>query len=424
MTRLSVTATFVSLLGASLPALADDATPPSPPTITLTGHIEVGLSGNPDSPANHVNFGEINTDRANQPQLNQIILTLERKLDPNATDWNFGFRIQPLIGSDARISHFLGELDTAFKGRTQVDILEAKLLAHAPLLSEGGVDFTLGQYGSPVGYEGVDALNNPFYSHSYNVEYGNPLKHTGGYAVAHVDTTLDIYLGGDTGVNTSLGAGDNNDSPAFLGGVALNNLSGGDLTIVLLSHIGPENPNVPGRPKLDKYLRDIGDAVITYKVNDTLTLISEIQYIHDAYGVVSATAGVNSPADAFGVAGYASYALTDDVTLNGRAEIFQDKKGFYVGAFPGNLDIVNSQRGRPNTAYFSPGTYSEFTIGVTYKPANTGLPRVTGVMIRPELRYDTDYDNHKQFNQQTSSNGTFTGKSSQVTMSVDLILSF
>lgn len=394
------------------PARADDGTanPEADSGIFVSGHVEAGLTGNPAARGNRINFGQPSTDHADQIQLNQLVIAIERKLDPAAQGWDFGFRLVPMIGSDARLTHFLGELDTASHGRMQLDIIDAKFLVHSPLLTAAGCDFTVGQYVTPMGYEVIDATGNPFYSHSYNYQFGNPAKHTGGYAVLHVDPTLDFYLGGDTGVNTSLGQGDNNSSPAFLGGFGLNSLIDGKLTMLVLSHIGPENPDLPGRPKLDKYLRYINDAVATYRADDAITLAGEIQYVHDEF----------LPADAYGVSLYVSDILTPQLTLNGRAELFQDHKGFYVAEYPGNFDALDSQKGLPNTAISSSGTFGELTLGVTYTPpvdASRESPKIT---LRPEMRFDRHFDGLAPFNRSEAG----AGHNDQITFAVDLTLSF
>ena len=52
-------------------------------------------------------------------------------------------------------------------------------------------------------------------------------------------------------------------------------------------------------------------------------------------------------ANGFGLAQYVSYALTDKLTLNGRAEVFRDDNGLFVAAFPGVFDPVNVEAGKP-----------------------------------------------------------------------------
>ena len=48
------------------------------------------------------------------------------------------------------------------------------------------------------------------------------------------------------------------------------------------------------------------------------------------------------PANAFGVAQYASYTLSDTVTFNARAEVYRDDNGFFVTAFPNNVGLMNN----------------------------------------------------------------------------------
>ena len=79
---------LVGILTAA-PARADDQPPPAAPAswadgIKFSGHIDAGITFNPDDPQNGINFGHLFTDRANTPLLNQFMLTLERDLDPSA----------------------------------------------------------------------------------------------------------------------------------------------------------------------------------------------------------------------------------------------------------------------------------------------------------------------------------------------------
>ncbi|MBX9899140.1 MAG: porin, partial [Burkholderiaceae bacterium] len=252
--------------------------------------------------------------------------------------------------------------------------------------------------------------------------FGNPTRHTGFFAQIHNDSVLDFYLGVDAGVNTSITRGDNNNSAALLAGFGLNNLLDGKLTLLALTHIGAENPNVQSQPRLDKFLRYINDVFLTYKVSNKLSTVVEAQYIHDEYGV----AGINErriPADAFGVAGYLSYQLNERVTFNTRTEFFRDKQGFYVGAFPGNLDVANTLKGDKNTSYGSPGNYFEQTIGITFKPWFEKQVSYSGVTFRTELRYDLDTNSHRQFSLGNKS-VVGTGKNHQLTAAIDLMMPF
>ena len=427
------------------PAAAAPAAPSTeidlPYGIKVTGHVEAGVSFNPDSPENNINFGQTFTDQANSFRMNQLTFAIERDLDPKNSDYQWGFRFQPMFGTDARVTHFMNEFDRATSGPYQFDILEADVQAHLPWWF-GGTDVKLGQYPTPLGYEVVDALGNPLYSHTYIFNYGLPFKHTGLLTTTHVNDTLDLWLGLDTGVNDTVGQKGmaNNEFPKALFGFGLNNLLDGNLTILALSHIGPENPRfteplnpvqvIPGAgpPTLNRgansAVREYFDTVISYKINDSWNSVTELNYVHDDLGKVSAG----------GVAQYLTYALSDTWSITGRAEIFADQGKPSTTGFAGfacdalePLDYANGQRGlQPNISYCGSGanynvTYGAITIGANYKPALTDM---ANVVIRPEIRYDTVVGGSaglKPFDVGRSGAGT---KTSQFTLAVDAIIGF
>ena len=174
--------------------------------IHLSAQLESGIIANPFRPATGLNWGQLFTDHANQVQLNQLLLTANKPLDPKNSDYQWGFKIQFMYGSDARYTQFLGELNRVIPDqRNQFDVVEANVLAHLPWLTDGGIDLKVGQYPTPLGYETIDPSTNPFYSHSYIFQFGLPFKHTGALATTHVNDVLDIYSGIDTGTNTTFG---------------------------------------------------------------------------------------------------------------------------------------------------------------------------------------------------------------------------
>lgn len=417
MTIRKLSMVSLAVLGAALagqahaqtaaPAAAAADAPPAAwsDTLKLHGSAELGFTINPQGPGNGLNFGQLFTDKANEFLLNQILLTAERPLDPKAEGDDYGFKLQGMVGTDARYTHFLGELDRTVHDRTQWDIVEANFLYHYAGLTDGGVDFKLGQYSTPIGFEVIDATLNPFYSHSYIFNFGIPLKHTGGYATFHVNDMIDLYAGGDTGVNTSLFHGDNNGVPAFLGGVGLNGLMDGKLTVLGLTHIGAENPSHTPGFNADSKLRYIGDIVSTYKYDDDLTLVTEMNYIRDD----------GFHAQAYGIAGYGIYTINDNLSVAARGEVFRDANGFFVGAFPNPLDFVNVEKGEPAQVIGNgKATYGAITLGLTYKPEVPDA--IAGTMIRPELRVDQVIDGHNAYNNQMDA--------SQVTIAFDIVVPF
>ena len=375
-------------------------------SITLTAYVQAGITGNPKlrrgTPA--LNFGHAFTDRANQVLVNQLALSLARDIDKTATGYDFGFKLQGMLGTDARYTRALGLLERTTTGQYQFDLLEANVQMHAPWFTDGGVDLKLGLFATPLGAETIDPTTNAFYTHSYIFNFGLPFKHTGALATIHVTPVVDLYLGVTTGVNTTFGKwGDNNSAVSGIAGIGLN-LMDGKLTVLALTHAGPENASaaVRGASRYNRYLSDI---LVTYKPNDTWTLMTELNHVREELG------GANG----YGIAQYVSYALSDTVKLNARAEAWRDEKGFFVAAFPGNFDYVNVQLGRPATAIGArPTTYGALTLGVTYKP---GLPGpLSTMMIRPEIRYDQSLNGTKPFN-----SGRDRGS---LTLASDIVISF
>ncbi|MEO8926148.1 MAG: outer membrane beta-barrel protein [Caulobacteraceae bacterium] len=362
------------------PAAAPPVAPASwASTIKVSGQIDTGITINPAGPDTGLNYGRLFDDKAGKLLLNQAALTVERDLDPKAKGVDFGFKVQAFYGSDARITHFIGELDRSIDQINQVDVVEANLLAHLPILTAGGVDIKAGQFSTPLGQEVIDPTGNFFYSHTYIFNFGIPFKHTGVLTTTHVNPKLDIYAGYTTGVNTSVGSGggDNDGQFHFLGGFGLNL---NKLTVLALTHIGPEDPYGSLGPGVDVHekLRYLSDVLFTYKAGDKLTSVTELNYIRD--DGFNATGG--------GVAQYFTYVLTPELTAGVRAEVWRDNNGFFVAAFPGNFDYLSVEAGRLNTSFSQgPATYGAITVGLNIKPAH--LPKlIDGLTFRPEVRYD------------------------------------
>lgn len=373
-------------------------------SISLSAYVQGGITGNPGIKKPPINFGHAFTDRANEPLLNQASVTLSRDLDKAATGYDFGFKLQAMYGSDARYTRPLGLANAQLNSRHQFDLVEANVLVHTPWLTEGGIDFKIGLFTTPLGLETIDPTTNAFYTHSYIFNFGLPLKHTGVLATVRVTPAIDLYLGLTTGVNTTFGKdGDNNGSVAGIAGFGIT-LGDGKFSILALSHFGPENPSRLV-PNANRYFRIFNDILFTWKPTDSLTFNTEFNFVKEELG----------NATAYGAAQYVSYALTDTLKLNARGEVWRDAKGFFVAAFPGNRDFTNAQLGRPATIIGAgPVTYGALTLGVTYSPNIPGP--LAGLMIRPELRYDHALAGGRPYN-----GGRDRG---QFTLATDVILKF
>ena len=311
-----------------------------------------------------------------------------------------GFQVAIHDGSDARFIHSLGLFsNTAGTSIVQPDLVEGYLSLHLPIISEGGLDLKLGKFVTLEGAETIDPRTNFFYSHTYIFNVGIPFNHTGGLATFHATKWLDLYSGITRGVNTSID--DNNDSVAFHGGVGLNLLDG-KLTILATTSIGPETPNDNHD---QRYLNCI---TTTWKITDKLTSITDLNYARDD--------GAN--ADAYGIAQYFTYAINSWLTAGIRGEVFSDQQGFYVISFANTHDPMRALEGEPTIDPRTVGgghtTYGAITAGVNIKPP---MPKpISGLNIRPELRYDRALNGTHPFNQSSDVD--------QFTVGVDCILTF
>jgi hypothetical protein len=391
---------------AKAPVALPSPTPPAP-RFKIYGWIEGGITGNPDAPIDNHNFGQLETDRANEPLLNQVSIVAERALDSTVTGFDWGFKAWFMYGSDARYSKSVGFMDLTTDDRVQPDFPELYVSAHVPIPATNGVDLKLGKYQDPMSAETLDPRQNVFYSHSYIYNFGVPGNDFGGLATFHVNQYVDLYTGINRGVNTSFS--DNNSSIAFEGGIGLN-LLGGNLTTVALTHVGPENP-------FDNHnWRYLNDITTTWKITKALTSITDLNLVYDES---------DNGAYAYGGAQYFTYAVNDWLQLGVRGEVWRDDKGFFAAQFRANNDFLHILRGDPifrstfpvDPSNLSGGetTYFEITGGVTFKPP---MPKpIQGLLLRPEVRYDRALtDRFRPFNQNT--------KQDQWTFGVDAVIEF
>jgi Putative beta-barrel porin-2, OmpL-like. bbp2 len=396
---------IVQLFSATILVSTVSASEPTPsptpePRFKISGWIDTGITFNPDSPQSNQNFGRLFDDRANEPLLNQIVINFERALVPQPGQFDWGFKLQFMYGSDARFIHSLGLFDRTAHEILQPDLVEVYLNLHFPVMTDGGLDLKLGKFVTLEGAETIDPRTNFFYSHTYIFNFGIPFNHTGALATFHASKLLDLYAGLTRGVNTSID--DNNDSPAFLGGVGLNLLDG-KLTALVSTHIGPETP---GDNRHNRYLNDF---TITGKPTKNFTAITDLNYIYDEA----------ADATGFGIAQYLIYTINDLFSVGVRGEIWRDADAFYVTSFADNDDALDALRGGsvtmdPRTVGGGKTTYGAVTLGLNIKPP---VPKpAASLVIRPELRFDRALNGTRPFNDSSDSN--------QFTAGIDVIITF
>jgi hypothetical protein len=367
--------------------------------LTIYGWVETGFTGNVAAPKDNENFGRLFDDRSNEFVMNQAVITAERALDPKVgLDW--GFKLQLLFGTDAHFIHSLGlRGHRTGSGLYGGDVPEAYLNLHFPVFTEGGLDLKLGKFVTLEGAETIDPRTNPFYSHTYIFNFAIPFNHTGALFTLYATKWLNLVAGVTRGVNTSID--DNNDAPAFHGGIGLH-LNEEKFVVSAATHIGPETPHN------DHDLRYLNTITTTWKITDKLTSITDLNYTYDEA----------ADAKAYGVAQYLTYTINDRITAKIRGELWRDAKGFYVAQFADPRDPIRGLAGESLIDLRTVGggrtTYGALTIGLDIKPP---VPKpLSGLTIRPELRVDHSFSDTRPFND--SSDDTM------FTAAIDVIVTF
>jgi len=345
----------------------------------ISGWIETSFTANFDTPKDNQNFGRLFDDRSNEVVVNQAVVNFQREVK-GGRDFDWGFKLQLLYGTDARYLHSLGMRQHQFgSGEYQADIPELFFDLHFPLLTDDGLDIRVGKFATLTGFESVNPNENTFYSHTYIFNFGVPTNHTGVLVTLHASKALDLMAGITRGVNTSID--DNNHALSFHGG--FNFTVGNESTFAGSTHIGPESTDN------DRDLRYINDLALTLKISEKVTETTELNYIRDE----------EADADGYGVAQYFTYAINDTVSASVRGEVWRDDKGFYVAQYANPVDAVRSFAGQstvdPRSIAGSRTTYAALTIGLDF---DLCISKQLGLRIRPELRVDRSLNDKKAFN--------------------------
>jgi hypothetical protein len=328
--------------------------------------------------------------------LDKISLNMERTVDPTKKQFDFGFHVEGIWGTDAAFVHSNGLFDSQ-TGRYQGDLLQAYVDVTLPDLP---VRIRAGKWLAPEGFEQFSAniygaFGDParaLYSYSYQYLYAEPFTQTGVLVTYAANPRLIFDVGFTRGWNQSIK--DASGALDFLGRVALALTD--KTSIIFVMTEGPEYPTGFGHdlPKGDaNHWWTTLDLVVTQKITEKLSLGLGADYVY-ARSIPTLPDGAKQWG---GLAGYVSYAFDPHFTLNTRLEWYRDAaNGFSTGA-----PVIASHY-----------DYYEATVGVAIKP----FPNdkfFSKWLIRPEVRYD--YADHAVFDR---------GDRNQVTFSADALFTF
>ena len=216
----------------------------------------------------------------------------------------------------------------------------------------------VGHFYTIVGYEGVPAVQDFFYSKSLSYMFAGPFVQWGGLANWKATERLSF----DAGIVNGWDALDRvDDEASFLGRVRLGEETDAIWTsFAILTGNELDNAGTASTNRT-RYSLIIGS-----------NLTCRLQYVfHHWYGVQDDYLAAGNPAEWFGIDQYLYYDLTHNIRLGGRFEWFRDEDGVRLGL---------SRPDNPNKGPYVGDMYS-LSLGVNWKP-------YCNLTFRPEVRYD------------------------------------
>ncbi len=331
--------------------------------------LQQGYTGNFANPDNRFNGPLSFNDRSNEYQMNQLYLSLGRRIDPEACQWQLGGRADLLFGTDYFFVTSLGletDLDGTprwngdhgprAQGAALYGLAMPQLYAEMNVPWGRGLNVRLGHFYSLIGYESAMAANNFFYSHSYARQYGQPFTHTG----VLTDLNLSKGLNLQTGFTRGWNSWDNvNGQLAFLGGLTWKHRD--ERTAIRFAiHTGLEDP-------------DGNNNRTTYSLVWTQQLTSRMNYALEHHLGTEENARLKDgdlvDAQWYGITQYLTYCVSPRQQIGVRIEWFRDEDNARVLGIP-----IDGVRG---------GNCYQVSMGANLRPHC--LQRF---VIRPELRWD------------------------------------
>jgi len=346
--------------------------------ITVSGWLDQGFTWNPDSPDNRFNFPVTFNDRANEYQMNQLYLFIERPVNSLGCCWDVGGRVDLLYGTDYYFVESAG-LELEQNGAQKWNSENGPRTQYGPAVLYGlampqayvelfapigpGFSIKLGHFYTVLGYESPMAPANFFYSHSLLAEYAEPYTHTGvlvSYRLGdQISVESALHLGWDRSTHP-------NDGVAYTSRVKWQSCNR-RTTVAVGSSFGQDT--YFGWYEMDRYFYNI---VVTQKVGCNLTLVAQWDWGHDTD--VRGTRIVDSlvrlmgwqETEWYGSMLMAVYDISPCLSAGVRAEWMRDDD---------NIRIL------PIGSFANGANYWEVTVGLNYHP----LPNL---LLRPELRWD------------------------------------
>ncbi len=334
------------------------------------GWLDAGFVGNTSSPASRFNGPYNAVDRSNEVMFNQGYLVSEVGL-PRDGSVGVGGRLDLLYGEDYWLAQSNG-WEKNPDGTPGWNGHEYYGLAMPQAYIEAGtcnLSVKIGHFYSVVGYEGVMAPDNFFYSKAYSYSFAGPFQHWGAQVDWQVNDAWEVNLGLVNGWDALDRVQDNMN---FIGRIKYSNLDRGWWTSFAII-TGDEDNNLAGFPRPTDFTNR---TRYSWLVDVPITCRLEYVFHHwlgyqEAGAAPAGEVPVGDDAYWYGLDQYLYYTINDCWKVGGRFEWFRDEDGTRVGL---------NRPSNPNNPPFV-GNFWSLSAGVNWTPT-------TNLIVRPELRWD------------------------------------
>lgn len=317
--------------------------------VNIYGWTEVSYNG---STASRTNLPITMYDQANQWQMNQNWLHLDKSIDMERKEFQLGGTADLILpGTDARYTISRNLLDSQLSDAPSggpreypIDLFQAYGEAFLPGFGPQGSSVKFGKFQTIVGYEMVQAPLTPFLGRSFLFQY-NPFTHSGALVTTPLNDTWTVFNGGVIGSDNFFG---DVARPTYLGGIRWAPKDGAttaQFNTVITDPTYDANDAFP--------FYNVYNLVVTHKINECFNYAADLTYSH-----IDGAPGVGF-ADWYGAAQYLFWKHTDKLTSQFRMELFNDSEGFRTG---------------------TRGLYTSPTYGLAWAPTDWAL-------LRPSIQY-------------------------------------
>ncbi|PHS15266.1 MAG: hypothetical protein COA78_05375 [Blastopirellula sp.] len=327
----------------------------------LNGWINGGFVGNTSSPASKFNGPYNAVDRSNEGMLNQLYLVAEKGLPDCCSGW--GARVDLLYGEDFYLAESIG-LEKRPDGSSHWNNQYYGLALPQAYGTWGNNELSVqfGHFYSVVGYEGLMAPDNFFYTKSYSYQFAGPFTHWGG----QINWNTNCGWAFQVGLHNGWDALDREeDSIGFVAKAKYDFDCGAWSSFAITT--GDEASNPGG---LDFNGSSTNRTRYSWLVS--LPVTCRMEYVfHHWLGTQQAGTVSGEPAHWYGVDQYLYYTMNDCWKAGLRFEWFRDEDGTRVGL---------NRSSNPNTPSFE-GNFYSISGGLNWTPTHN-------LIIRPEARVD------------------------------------